>query len=207
LHYIYDPICGWCYGAAPLLKAAAEHEDLHIELHAGGMMMGPRRQPVTPALRQFVLPHDQRIAELSGQPFSDAYTNGLLNDEGAVFDSEPPIAAILAATSLTGEGLKMLDRIQRAHFIEGRRISERIVLESLAADTGLNQEQFTLAMEKCSLFVQQHVEQSRALLHKVGGGGFPTYAYESGGVWTLLDSSRFLGRVPEWSASLKKMQT
>lgn len=22
LHYIYDPLCGWCYGAAPLVRAA-----------------------------------------------------------------------------------------------------------------------------------------------------------------------------------------
>lgn len=22
LHYIFDPLCGWCYGAAPLVKAA-----------------------------------------------------------------------------------------------------------------------------------------------------------------------------------------
>ena len=24
LHYIYDPLCGWCYGSAPLVKAARE---------------------------------------------------------------------------------------------------------------------------------------------------------------------------------------
>ena len=22
LHYIYDPMCGWCYGAEPLIEAA-----------------------------------------------------------------------------------------------------------------------------------------------------------------------------------------
>ena len=22
LHYIYDPLCGWCYGAKPLVQAA-----------------------------------------------------------------------------------------------------------------------------------------------------------------------------------------
>ncbi|RLR78637.1 protein-disulfide isomerase, partial [Pseudomonas aeruginosa] len=21
LHYLYDPLCGWCYGASPLLAA------------------------------------------------------------------------------------------------------------------------------------------------------------------------------------------
>ena len=34
LHYIYDPFCGWCYAAAPLVKAA--REILPVRLHGGG---------------------------------------------------------------------------------------------------------------------------------------------------------------------------
>jgi putative protein-disulfide isomerase len=199
LHYIYDPLCGWCYGAAPLLKAAAELDGLKIELHAGGMMMGARRQPVTPALRQFVMPHDRRIAELSGQPFGEAYREGLLNDAGTVFDSQPPITAILAAEE-SGHGLAMLDRIQRAHYVEGRRIADRAVLGTLAVDIGLAG--FEAAYERCSGAVtQQHVDNSRALLQRVGGAGFPTFAYESGGAWLQLESASYFGRVEEWRSA------
>ena len=31
LHYIYDPLCGWCYAVASLVKAAREVAS--IELH------------------------------------------------------------------------------------------------------------------------------------------------------------------------------
>ncbi len=24
LHYVYDPLCGWCYAAEPLVRAAAK---------------------------------------------------------------------------------------------------------------------------------------------------------------------------------------
>jgi putative protein-disulfide isomerase len=187
-----------------LLQAAAAQNGIRIELHAGGMMMGPRRQPVTPALRRFVLPHDRRIAELTGQPFADAYSNGLLNDAAAVFDSEPPITAILAA-SLVDQGIQMLDRIQRAHFIEGRHISDPAVLEALAADLSFDHDQFVQAFAQCSgAITQQHVEHSRALLHQAGGAGFPTFAYETNGAWTIFDSARFLGHVPEWTQALKE---
>ena len=54
LHYIYDPLCGWCYAASPLLQAAASLPGLDMQLHAGGMMSGSRRQAVTPALREAV---------------------------------------------------------------------------------------------------------------------------------------------------------
>ncbi len=42
LHYIYDPLCGWCYAAAPLVAAA--RGILPVEGHAGGMMAGPNRK-------------------------------------------------------------------------------------------------------------------------------------------------------------------
>ena len=115
LHYIFDPLCGWCYGAAPLIEAARKVNGLEIALHAGGLMTGSDRQPVTERLRRYVMEHDQRISALTGQPFGDAYLNGLLRDTGAVLDSEPPIGAILAADLLGGRGLDMLERIQKAH--------------------------------------------------------------------------------------------
>ena len=103
LHYIYDPLCGWCYGAAPLVKAA--REVVNLRAHGGGMMAGARRQPVTLQLRDFVKPHDLHIAQLSGQPFGEGYRDGLLRDTDAVFDSEPPTAAMLAAEAIAGRGL------------------------------------------------------------------------------------------------------
>ncbi len=96
LHYIADPLCGWCYAAAPLVRAARDVVGLDVVFHGGGMMAGPNAQPVTPQLRDYVMPHDRRIAALTGQPFGDAYFDGLLRDGTAVFDSAPPTAAALA---------------------------------------------------------------------------------------------------------------
>ena len=64
LHYIYDPLCGWCYGAKPLVQAA--QAVLPVLAHGGGMMTGANRQRVSPQLRSYVMPHDRRIAEYSG---------------------------------------------------------------------------------------------------------------------------------------------
>ena len=143
--YLYDPLCGWCYGAAPLVEAARAIPGLDIALHGGGMMTGSNRQPVTDALRRYVMPHDERIAGLTGQPFGEDYFNGLLRDTGAVFDSEPPITAILAAQSLGGRGPDLLARIQRAHYVQGLRIADPAVLATLAADIGLDPAAFESA--------------------------------------------------------------
>ncbi|MBF3187020.1 DsbA family protein, partial [Pseudomonas aeruginosa] len=104
LHYLYDPLCGWCYGASPLLAAACEVTGLDVRLHGGGMMTDANRQPVGAGLRHYVMPHDLRIAQLTGQPFGKDYFDGLLRDTSAVFDSAPPTAAVLAAEALDGLG-------------------------------------------------------------------------------------------------------
>lgn len=149
LHYLYDPLCGWCYGASPLLAAACEVTGLDVRLHGGGMMTDANRQPVGAGLRHYVMPHDLRIAQLTGQPFGKDYFDGLLRDTSAVFDSAPPTAAVLAAEALDGLGAAMLARIQRAHYVEGRRIAERPVLLELGAELGLG-EGFAEAFDACS---------------------------------------------------------
>ena len=66
---------------------------------------GAQRQPVSAQLRDYVMPHDVRIAQYTGQPFGEAYFEGLLRDTTAVFDSAPPTTAVLAADQLAGRGL------------------------------------------------------------------------------------------------------
>lgn len=202
LHYIHDPLCGWCYGAKPLVQAA--QVVLPVIAHGGGMMTGRNRQPVSPQLRDYVMPHDRRIAEYTGQPFGQAYFEGLLRDHSAVFDSAPPIAAVLAAQALAGRGLELLGRLQTAHYVEGRRIAEREVLVELAQSLGLAREPFAAAFDQALAHeLDDHIKASRALLAKVGGQGFPTLALERDGHYQLLDISPWLGKPEAFAQWLK----
>jgi len=190
LHYIYDPLCGWCYGAKPLVQAA-QHV-LPVIAHAGGMMTGANRQSVSPQLRNYVMPHDRRIAEYTGQPFGEAYFEGLLRDHTAVFDSAPPTAAVMAAESIDGRGLELLGRLQTAHYVEGRRIADEAVLVECAVELGYEAEVFLKTLQATD--TDQHIKSSRALLAKLGGQGFPTFALEQDGQFTLIDIGPWLGK-------------
>lgn len=193
LHYIYDPLCGWCYAAAPLVKAA--RDVLPVVPHGGGMMSGARRQAVTPQLRDYVMPHDRRIAQLSGQPFGDAYFEGLLRDGTAVFDSVPPTAAMLAAEQLAGRGLDLLARLQTAHYVEGRRISDRAVLIELAVGLGLDEAAYTMALDEAlGAPVQSHVQATREFMGRTGAMGFPTLLLQTAEETTTVDISAWLGK-------------
>lgn len=206
LHYVFDPLCGWCYAAAPLIKAA--REVIPVVGHAGGMLAGPRRRRITDDWRDHVMPHDRRIEMLSGQPFGTAYFDGLLRDHAAILDSAPPTTAMLAADQLGGRGLDLLARIQTAHYVEGRRIAEREVLTELALDIGLERERFVAAFDGLAgAPTEAHFAQSRQFLHEIGGNGFPTFVLETEQQRELVASANFLGNPQAWKMHLAQLTT
>ena len=204
LHYIYDPLCGWCYAVAPLLKAA--RTIIPITLHGGGMMTGARRQKITPEWKAYVGPNDRQITQVTGQTFGEAYLNGLLRDHSAWLDSEPPTAAVLAAEQVNAAGLDMLTRLYEAHYLEGRRIADEAVLIDLAQEVGLNQGAFSEALGMLrGAAVNNHFAESRDFLGKSGGRGFPTFVIERNGTLARLDHTQFLGRPEAWQSALRSM--
>ncbi|AQR66089.1 protein-disulfide isomerase [Aquaspirillum sp. LM1] len=193
LHYLYDPLCGWCYGAAPLVSAA--RQVITVQAHGGGMMTGANRQQVTPQLRAYVQQHDARIAQLTGQAFGPAYVDGLLHASDVMLDSEPPTVAILAAEAIAGRGLDMLAKLQIAHYVEGRRIAEPATLLEIATELGLNTQAFAAAFAQHSgAAVQRHIEETRHLMEEVGARGFPSFVLETNGVLQGIDIGGYLGQ-------------
>lgn len=196
LHYIFDPLCGWCYAAAPLIDAARQ-AGLHIELHAGGLWTGANVKHVTPQLRQYVMSNDQRIAQLTGQPFGDAYFDVLLNDSSAVLDSEPPIRAIIAAQDL---GLDMLHHIQQAHFVEGLHISRFETLSTIAQKLGLNADEFRTAYDAVDF--NAAIAATHALMAAHGAQGYPTLLINQ----QRIEHSQFYGHAAEFGAALESLR-
>ena len=205
LHYIYDPLCGWCYAVSPLVKAA--REIMPVVAHGGGMVAGPFRTQMTPELRDHARANDLQIARLTGQPFSDRYFNGLLEDESVWFDSEPPTAAVLAAEQMGGYGLEMLARLHTAHYVGGLRIVDESVLLDQATELGLDREMFAAALTTAYKHTGHHFSETRALLAKVGARGFPTFILENQGVLQRLDHTPFVGDPIGWKRALDLMHT
>jgi len=196
LHYIHDPLCGWCYGAQPLVSAAVAMlgNRLALRLHGGALFAEP--QELTPAMAEHIVRADERIEEISGQPFGEAYTEGLLAEASTVLYSLPPIAAVLAAETLHPEaGYPMLMAIQHAHYQRGLRVVEADVLAELAEELGLDATQFADAFAKASgNELIEHIQASRRLLGEVGGQGFPTLVLEVQGQRHVLPHHQDYGR-------------
>jgi putative protein-disulfide isomerase len=191
------------------VAAARTVPELAVVFHGGGMLSGPNRRKITSEWRSYVMPHDRRIAELTGQPFGGAYFDGLLRDQTAVMDSEPPIAAVLAAQAVAGRGLDMIHALQQAHYEQGRRIADTAVLQDIARELGLPGEAFDADLTRLSgAATREHIEASRRMLDRVGGRGFPTFALEDAhGGLALVDAGAWLGRPVEWAQELRRLVT
>ena len=72
LHYIFDPLCGWCYGAAPLVEAARQVPQLQLEWHAGGMLAGPQARHITADWRAHCSSWKARYTQNEGRVFPES---------------------------------------------------------------------------------------------------------------------------------------
>lgn len=200
LHYIHDPLCGWCYAAAPLATAAAAQPDMAVHLHGGGLF--PQPMPLPPGMHRHIREADARIAQMTGQVFGQAYLEGLLPDPELRLNSLPPIAAILAAEHLRpGSALAMHETIQRAHYVDGRRVILPETLVDLAVGLGFDGPEFATAM--ASRPVEAHLEETRALMARFGIGGFPGFVLESDKGVRVVSHTSFYGRPEAFVAALR----
>lgn len=203
LHYILDPLCGWCYAAAPLVQAARTIPGLAIALHGGGMLTGAHRRAITPQWRDYVISHDKRIAEMTGQPFGEQYFEGLLRKNGTVLDSEPPTTAILAAEEIGDKGVEMLILLQKSHYVDGKVISDPAQLTELAASLDVSTTLFKETYDRLlGAKTRAHIDESRKLLASLGADGFPSFALEQDGKFMHIDVGPWLGRAHEWKQKL-----
>jgi putative protein-disulfide isomerase len=198
LHYIYDPLCGWCYGAEPLVWAASKVDGLTLRMHAGGLWPQPTRLPEH--TRRYIQQADLRVGQMSGQPYGEPYLNGLLLDPDLVLESRPVIAAVLAAQALDpGKALAMLRGIQHAHYERGRHVVRIETLREVAADIGLDVGAFEKAL--ATVPVDEHIAESQELMNNVGAQGFPTFVLQVDGDWYAVPHSRFASapaKFAEW---------
>lgn len=196
LHYIFDPLCGWCYAASPLIKAFSDSPlagTVELRLHPGLLFDAPRNLELS--FRQHILDADQRIHQLAGVPFGADYIARVKNPAPMILDSTLPSIAILAADALArGKGLVMLSAIQEAHYIAGHDVCKQDTLQALAITLGLPGDPFAsqLATQREVLFGQVRI--ARAMLNASGAQGFPTFVLEASGRRLRLEHGPYYGR-------------
>lgn len=204
LHYVYDPLCGWCYGIAPLIEAVSNAFPNSIKLHGGGLFTPARAVTGGQSWKEHVTPIDERISQLSGQVFSHAYRDTLGNTE-MVLNSLLPISAILVAEIMGKQDVYLLKALQEAYYLDGLNISDKDTLLFIVKKLGFDVEQFaSLLSEIGETQIKQHLSQTQQLMTQVNGRGFPTLFIEDNQGYHLISVEKYLGDTKRWQQFIKE---
>lgn len=190
--YLFDPLCGWCYGAAPTLDRIRQLDGVHVELAPTGLFAGENARPMDASFAAYAWQNDQRIAHLTGQPFSARYRQHVLGATGTLFDSAPATLAIVAAEldepSRAGDVLKAL---QHARYVEGRNNADLDSVASILADAGFDDVATRVQSPDETLLTsyRARIRTARNTMAQIGANGVPTLVVDEGGKRRQLPSS------------------
>jgi putative protein-disulfide isomerase len=184
LYYLFDPLCGWCYGATPAISNVLGTAGVTVTLLPTGLFSGEGARPMGDEFAAYAWSNDQRIERLTGQPFTEQYRHRVLGDRQRLFDSGPATVA-LTAVSLTdplGE-LKALKAVQRARYVDGDDVTSLEILAGLLAAFGFKEAATRVAHPDADLLAanQARVGRAQALMWEFGARSVPTLISESGG--------------------------
>jgi putative protein-disulfide isomerase len=116
LIYGYDPICGWCYGAAPAIRAAATI--LPVRLAMAGLVTGPRVGPAA-AMEDYVRGASERLRAVTGRAPSEAFY-AWMRRPGSIAASAPPAVAVHAVMRARPEAATAFAHaVTEAHYERG----------------------------------------------------------------------------------------
>lgn len=209
LHYLYDPLCGWCYGATPAIDALQEASGLTVSLLPTGLFSGQGAKLMDDAFAAFAWSNDQRIAQATGQMFTEEYRRNVLANRERLFDSGPATLA-LTAVSLTdpAKELQALKAIQRARYVDGADVTSTATLTRLLEEIGLGQSAARLAHPDQDLHAvkQGRISSAQLLMSETGARGVPTLIAKSDERMKLLNTAGCFSNPPNLHALIRQLQ-
>jgi len=200
LIYLYDPMCGWCYGAMPAIHGLADLNGCIVEPVPTGLFGGDPGKRIDAGMARHIEQIDARIAEMSGQRFSDIYRRKVLGNPEMPFDSGPATRALTAVSKWNVlRELDGLHALQRERFVAGRDISNpEVIAQALAASLGDEPDTWLMRMADPVLAHATETRMGRAhkIMKSIGVQGVPALVWPSEkglrllpGQWLFNDKS------------------
>ncbi len=178
--YLFDPLCGWCYASAPAFVGLADAYGSHLRVMPTGLFCGQR--PVA-SIADHAWRNDRRIAELTGQCFSEDYHRNVLLAPEGIFDSTALTCALVGLGELDRVlEPRFLHRAQIARYVEGRDTSRpetaAEIAGAVACDAGLELDVDRFAErlrydQGLRAATAARIAEAEAVMRRLGASGVP----------------------------------
>lgn len=173
LFYFYDPLCGWCFGFSPVIKALEEKfkEEIEFEAISGGMVLGERVQPIR-NMHSYLRDAMPRLEEMTGVKFGEAYMK--IFEEGSIaLSSEVPCIAMTVFKSMSAaSSVQFASALQNELYVYGKDLNKLENYKTLADQFKLPWEVFSEKMESDLYKTKTYEEFTFA--QEMGINGFPS---------------------------------
>lgn len=190
--YLYDPLCGWCYGASAGIATLAAHPDVTVEILPTSLFAGKSARTLPDEMTNHIKASDQQIAKRTGAVFGPAYFDRVIGSGPLRLDSGPATLALTAVSqSAPDRELEVLGIIQRARYIDGHDIADRRVLADLLEVTGLATAAVAFAAGSSALLAADAArrESAQFLMRRFALSGVPSMLRDDMGTLTPVDSA------------------
>lgn len=173
LYYIYDALCGWCYGFSPVMVRLFEQysDRMDFDVISGGMIRGENVHPAS-EVADYIFKNYPRVEQMSGVVFGEPFLDGILVTGTAMFNSMPAaLAMCVFKTMLPQRAVPYAASIQFAIHHDGMEPEDMEGYARLAVLQGVDATEFSLRLADPACV--QMAEEEFSLVHAWGIQGFP----------------------------------
>lgn len=141
--YIYDPLCGWCYGFSPVIQKIekAYSEKMDFEIISGGMVVGSR-EGLIGDFADYILKALPRLEEMTGVKFGEPYLSKLRDKSLYQSSLKACIALEVFKSFNQKDAIAFASSVQKAQYIDGHDLQEDAVYTELIKPYGIAPDAF-----------------------------------------------------------------
>jgi len=137
--YVFDALCGWCYGFSPVIKAVNENycDQFNFEVLSGGMMLGEKEGRIG-LIAPYIKSAYKQVEETTGIVFGEPFLHEL--DKGQLyFGSEfPAIGLAVLKSHLPDQAVHLAHELQNCIYFDGKGPSDPEVYRFIAVNHGVD---------------------------------------------------------------------
>ncbi|MCC6281022.1 MAG: DsbA family protein [Saprospiraceae bacterium] len=147
--YLYDALCGWCYGFSPVMQRIHEKYagQIEFEVMSGGMIMGLRAGPIG-EVAPYIAKAYTDVENATGIKFGAPFLEQILAPGTAIFSSEMPgIAMTVFRKQRPEQVMEFAHVLQNALYSSGIELSIAENYIPLVESFGLSGPEFVEALQ------------------------------------------------------------
>jgi len=177
--YVYDAMCGWCFGFSPIIKQLHDEykKIFEFETLSGGMVIADRVGPISETAG-YIKQAYRDVEEHTGIEFGKGFLENILEEGSYLYSSELPSVALTIFKNFEPEhSVEFAHQLQHAFFYDGKNLNAVDTYLDLIEPYAVEADEFTEQLGQQHPIDATNMEFQR--VRKMGVNGYPSVLFET----------------------------